>query len=126
MISDELQERVAAAWLAGIPERFRLTDRDKGMYGDRHLSAAIILPPPPLSLIESFLMNIFGKRHLTQNQLAARTARQNCGHPGRKDDALTSVERQAGRGRNRARRPRLSVTLSATTRSCGYATALRT
>jgi hypothetical protein len=83
-ISPELEEQVAEAWRAGIPEQYRLTGKDKGLITDRSLSSAIILPPPKLSLVNLFLFSLFGPQHLTQKQLAAKAARANCGVRGRK------------------------------------------
>jgi len=108
-ISPELEERVSAAWFESIPEQYRQTDKDKGLCGDRFLSAAIILPPPPLSLIETFLMNIFGERHLTQKQLAARVARQNIGRAGRKK-ADTIAEGRPSRARQKRSAPLMTFT----------------
>jgi hypothetical protein len=122
-ISPELEERVAKAWFESIPEQYRLSRRDKGMYGDRLLSAAIILPPPPLSLITAFLLGVFGPRHLTRKQLAAKQARQNSGRrPGRKkDDDLTRIRIQPSRAR-----PKPSVPLATIVDLCddGKATIL--
>jgi hypothetical protein len=87
VISDVLQERVREAWAAGIPRQYAQTGKDKGLCSDRLSSAAIIQPPPPAALVEKFLLSIFGPRHLTQKQIAARTARANIGRPGRKRDA---------------------------------------
>jgi hypothetical protein len=80
MISPELEERVAEAWLASIPQQYRLGPRDKGLLGDRLLSSAIIAAPPPPSTVEMFFRNIFGRQHLTAKQLQAKASHG----PGRK------------------------------------------
>jgi hypothetical protein len=98
MISDELQERVAAAWFESIPLQYRYLEGSKdtrGVCGDRFLSSAIILGAPPPSVVERFLRSIFGTMHLTKKQQAAITARQNCGHPGRKRDAPPALDRES-------------------------------
>ena len=90
MISDELQERVRRAWFESIPERFRFAEGSKdnrGLFGDRLLSSAIIAKPPPPSLVEKFLLGIFGERHLTAAQAAALISKS-----GRRKDILTSAE----------------------------------
>jgi hypothetical protein len=85
-ISDELQERVAVVWYYSIPEQYRFDGIDKGLRPDRHLSAAIIQAPPPVSVIQRFLLNIaFRRQHLRTEQVAI-------GRSGRRKDILTSAE----------------------------------
>jgi len=52
VISPELEERVAAAWLQSIPAQCRFAARSRV---DRTTTSAIILPPPPQDLITKFL-----------------------------------------------------------------------
>jgi hypothetical protein len=108
-ISDSTWDLYRERWQSSIPSQYRLIPaRDKGLCSDRYLSAAIILPPPPVSLITAFLLGIFGPQHLTEKQLAAKAARQACGRPGRrKGDCLTSVDRTQTRPSRARQKPSL-------------------
>jgi len=88
-ISPQTEELIAKAWLESIPLQYRFDHRNRNRTarGDRFYSSAIIAAPPPPSIVEMFLRSLFGVRHLTQRQIAARTARMNCGQPGRKREA---------------------------------------
>jgi hypothetical protein len=80
-----LEERVSVVWYYSIPPQYRFDGVEKGLRPDRFQSAAIIQEPPPVSVIQRFLLNIaFRRQHLTQDQLAAKIARLNIGKPGQK------------------------------------------
>ena len=87
MILPSTEERIAEAWRAGIPHQYRLVPgKDKGLSSDRFESAAIIQPPPPVSLIQKFLLNVaFRRQHLRPEQVVIS-------HSGRRKDILTSAE----------------------------------
>jgi hypothetical protein len=92
MISDELQERFRESWLAAIPQQYRLSAKEKGHIGDRILSSAIILPPPPCAMLTKFFAQFVP--HLTAKQLQARAVREASGAKARAERTRKSRVRK--------------------------------
>ena len=70
-ISDETFDKIREAWARGIPPQYRFTGKDRSTspnISDRHFSSAIILPMPPVAILERWLSMIC-KPHLTKDQL---------------------------------------------------------
>ena len=71
MISGEVEELVREAWFRSIPVQFRAREEGESRNGsNRHLSSALMSPPPPKSILDRFFQRF--ERHLTQDQLRAR------------------------------------------------------
>jgi hypothetical protein len=85
-ISPEIEELIAQAWAASIPERFRYSPE----LATNPATGAILAPPPPrlkLRRLERFFRRISEGQHLTAKQLSAQI-----GKNGRRKDILTSAE----------------------------------
>ena len=74
MISEATEELMRAHWYQAIPEQYRNTGKDRRS-GTRHISSAIIAPPPPRCLMDRFFASI--RMHLTEKQLKAKLAHGN-------------------------------------------------
>ena len=71
MISGEVEELIREAWFRSIPVQFRAREEGESRNGsNRHLSSALMLPPPPKPILDRFFQRF--ERHLTQDQLRAR------------------------------------------------------
>jgi hypothetical protein len=71
VISGEVEELVREAWFRSIPVQFRAREEGESRNGsNRHLSSALMLPPPPTPILNRFFQRF--ERHLTQDQLRAR------------------------------------------------------
>ena len=71
MISGEVEELLREAWFRSIPVQFRAGEEGESRNGsNRHLSSALMLPPPPKPILDRFFQRF--ERHLTQDQLRAR------------------------------------------------------
>jgi|SRR5208337_1180956 len=99
MISDEVWDKVREAWFATIPEQYRYTGKEHN--GSNHAIGAIILPPPPKPLLDSWFGNI--KQHLTAAQLKAKANRENWCKPGVRKGEPWTPRRRSGAASSRAR-----------------------
>jgi hypothetical protein len=71
VISGEVEEMVRERWYQTIPEQYRAREEGESRNGsNRHLSSALMLPPPAKSILDKFFQRF--ERHLTQDQLRAR------------------------------------------------------
>jgi hypothetical protein len=69
--SGEVEELLREAWFRSIPMQFRAREGGESRNGsNRHLSSALILPPPPKPILDRFFQRF--ERHLTQDQPRAR------------------------------------------------------
>ena len=77
-ISDETFDKIREAWARSIPKQYRYTGRDRPQshnITDRHLSPAIILPSPPVAILERWLALVC-KPHLTEAQHKEQARRE--------------------------------------------------
>ena len=102
MISDSTFDLMREAWFQSIPEQYRLNDKavrtdikGRGVQSEccRHLSSAIILPPPPRIMLERFFENIFAARHVSIRQLNMKHK------PRKKGEPWSSLRRERSRAR---------------------------
>ena len=70
-IRGEVEELIREAWFRSIPVQFRAREEGESRNGsNRHLSSALMLPPPPKPILDRFFQRF--ERHLTQDQLRVR------------------------------------------------------